>query len=113
MTWPRTCRRKKAVFGRSGLEAATAQGDFFTIHNRRYAVLAPLLLLISGCPTASTLAKAPTISAPDQHKASISFTDVTHEAGLRFQHTNGAAGQFYYPETFGSGAAFIDYDRDG
>ena len=39
--------------------------------------------------------------------------DVTRDSGLAFRHVNGATGKFYYPETFGSGAAFIDYDRDG
>ncbi len=41
------------------------------------------------------------------------FTDVTQEAGVNFRQVNGAFGQFYYPEMFGSGAAFLDYDGDG
>jgi hypothetical protein len=41
------------------------------------------------------------------------FADVTTKAGLGFRHQNGAAGQKYYPEAFGSGVCVIDYDRDG
>jgi hypothetical protein len=43
----------------------------------------------------------------------VRFTDVTKAAGIRFRHTNGAAGQKLLPETMGSGAAFLDYDNDG
>src|SRR5215216_4276525 len=44
---------------------------------------------------------------------SITFTDVTAAAGIRFRHTNGAFGRKYLPETMGSGAAFLDVDADG
>jgi hypothetical protein len=43
----------------------------------------------------------------------LTFTDVTASAGLRFQHVNGADGRKLLPETLGSGAAFLDVDRDG
>ena len=43
----------------------------------------------------------------------IAFTDVGRESGIDFEHHNGFAGNYYYFETFGSGAAFIDYDGDG
>ena len=43
----------------------------------------------------------------------IRFTDVTDTAGIRFTHTNGAAGEFHLPETLGAGGAFLDYDSDG
>ena len=43
----------------------------------------------------------------------ITFTDVTASAGIRFQHSNGAFGKKYLPETMGSGAAFFDADGDG
>ncbi len=46
--------------------------------------------------------------------ASWTFTDVTHEAGLgEFRHVNGARGDWWFPETMGSGAAFVDYNEDG
>ena len=41
------------------------------------------------------------------------YVDVTTQAGIDFVHTNGASGRFYYVETYGSGAAFVDYDSDG
>ena len=43
----------------------------------------------------------------------IQFVDVTQEAGIRWQHTDGRSGQKYFMETLGSGAAFFDYDADG
>ncbi|MFB3042333.1 MAG: hypothetical protein ACE1ZS_11125, partial [Candidatus Poribacteria bacterium] len=43
----------------------------------------------------------------------ITFVDVTSEAGIDFQHTNGANGKKYTVETIGSGAAFFDFDSDG
>ncbi len=44
---------------------------------------------------------------------SLPFTDITREAGIEFQHENGAAGEKLLPETMGSGCAFFDYDNDG
>ena len=43
----------------------------------------------------------------------VYFTDATAEAGIHFSHTNGARGDYHFPETLGSGGAFIDYDSDG
>ena len=34
-------------------------------------------------------------------------------AGIDFRHVNGASGRYYYVETYGSGAAFLDIDNDG
>jgi hypothetical protein len=44
---------------------------------------------------------------------SITFRDITAQAGLRFVHNNAAFGKKYLPETMGPGVAFIDYDNDG
>ncbi len=41
------------------------------------------------------------------------FVDATAEAGIRFQHNSGRAGQKWLPETMGSGVAFFDADSDG
>ena len=41
------------------------------------------------------------------------FTDVAQSSGIFFQHINGSTGRFYYPETYGSGVVFLDYDNDG
>jgi hypothetical protein len=43
----------------------------------------------------------------------FSFTDVTNQAGIRFQHNSGAYGGKLLPETLGPGCAFLDYDSDG
>ena len=43
----------------------------------------------------------------------VTFTDVTIEAGIRFVHKNGSVGQKLLPETMGGGVAVLDYDRDG
>ncbi len=41
------------------------------------------------------------------------LTDVTAQAGIHFEHANGAYGAKYLPETLGPGCAFLDYDNDG
>ena len=41
------------------------------------------------------------------------FTDVALQSGIDFQHVNGSTGRFYYPETYGPGVVFLDYDNDG
>jgi len=43
----------------------------------------------------------------------VTFRDVTAQAGIHFTHTNGAFGKKWLPETMGPGCAFIDYDNDG
>lgn len=44
----------------------------------------------------------------------IAFTDIAHEAGISvFAHKNAVEGDMYFPEPFGSGCAFIDYNDDG
>jgi hypothetical protein len=43
----------------------------------------------------------------------VTFTDVTDAAGIRFRHTSGRAGHLLLPETLGSGCAFLDYNNDG
>jgi enediyne biosynthesis protein E4 len=45
--------------------------------------------------------------------ATVQFRDVTRQAGIRFDHNNGAFGKKFLPETMGPGVAFIDYDNDG
>jgi hypothetical protein len=43
----------------------------------------------------------------------ITFRDITAQAGIHFTHNNAAFGKKYLPETMGPGCAFIDYDGDG
>ncbi len=51
--------------------------------------------------------ESPPASAP------VHYTEVSDAAGLDFVHYNGARGDYFYPETMGSGAAFFDFDNDG
>lgn len=47
-------------------------------------------------------------------RPSISFADITEEAGLGdFRHNRGEFGQAWAPEIVGAGGGFIDYDGDG
>ncbi|MCE2449966.1 MAG: hypothetical protein J4F35_16815 [Candidatus Latescibacteria bacterium] len=50
---------------------------------------------------------------PTDSKTGPAFVEVAQEAGIEFHHQNGASGRYYYVETYGSGAAFLDYDNDG
>jgi hypothetical protein len=73
-------------------------------------------LLTAGCRSGSRNGRAgvavhPLETAPEA--ASIRFTDVTRQAGIRFRHTSGRSGRLYFPETTGSGCALLDYDNDG
>jgi hypothetical protein len=43
----------------------------------------------------------------------VTFRDITAQAGIRFTHNNAAFGKKWLPETMGPGCAFIDYDNDG
>ena len=43
----------------------------------------------------------------------VHFVDAATSAGIGFRHYNGATGHYYYVETYGSGAGFLDYDNDG
>ena len=42
----------------------------------------------------------------------LRFTEIAAEAGIDFEHSNGAFGEKWMPETLGGGAAFLDYDGD-
>jgi hypothetical protein len=41
------------------------------------------------------------------------FRDAAPETGLRFEHRNGASGDFLMPEIMGAGVALADFDGDG
>ena len=55
----------------------------------------------------------PPSDTADHSCALIQMVDVTRTAGLDFKHYNGFSGEYYYVETFGAGAAFLDVDGDG
>jgi len=60
-----------------------------------------------------TLGFGVTAIAASASGASVAFTDVTTQAGIRFVHNSGAFGRKYLPETMGSGAVWFDADGDG
>jgi tetratricopeptide (TPR) repeat protein len=62
-----------------------------------------------GADSPGPAAPGPTAPAADWGR----FTEVTDQAGLRFVHTSGAAGNYYMPEIMGAGLCFLDYDGDG
>ena len=59
------------------------------------------------------------VSVPVQPEAvdvpipTLSFVDITQDAGIDFVHENGARGEKLLPETMGGGVAFFDADQDG
>jgi hypothetical protein len=53
------------------------------------------------------------LSASDTSAGSVTFSDVTASAGIKFVHNSGRAGKKFLPETLGSGAAFLDANGDG
>ena len=53
------------------------------------------------------------VVSPKGRAQTITFRDITAQAGIRFTHKNGAFGKKWLPETMGPGCAFIDYDNDG
>jgi hypothetical protein len=64
-------------------------------------------------PSGPDVKVEPPSERPRVQVPSVHFTDVTHRAGINFQHTNGAFGKKLLPETMGSGVVVIDYDGDG
>jgi hypothetical protein len=89
----------------------------------RIAALVGLALFLRGLAGCGPAAPKPTVAAPvapvrpAEVKAEtlpdVKFFDITHDAGIRFKHDNGALGEKLLPETMGAGVAFLDYDNDG
>jgi hypothetical protein len=76
--------------------------------------LRPLLLLLilwisAGC---NTPRPAPTAVPPKPDSQPL-FEDVAQKAGVRFTHSAGAEGRFYFIESTPAGCAMFDYDNDG
>ena len=62
-------------------------------------------------PLALALAVPAAVSAADTSEPTM--REVSQAWGLVHRHHRGASGQFYMPETMGSGVAIFDYDGDG
>lgn len=63
--------------------------------------------------TESELSEVKVREAPKVTIPRVTFTDITHQAGVRFRHQNAASGDKLLPETMGGGCAFFDFDGDG
>ncbi len=68
---------------------------------------------MAGVASLAQLPGARALAAQAPSSPGFRFTDVTHPAGIQFQHNSGAFGGKFLPETLGSGCAFLDYDGDG
>jgi hypothetical protein len=53
------------------------------------------------------------VTTPAAPTPTVTFTDATVRAGVKFTHTSGAFGRKYLPETLGSGCVVFDLDGDG
>ena len=71
---------------------------------RLSAVLLPCALALGACASPPL---------PESADLPVIFTDVAAASGLDFVHVDGFSGEYYYVETFGSGAAFVDVNGDG
>ena len=87
-----------------------ARGDNTFTRWRLACLILPWLLFVPGC---SGRTGGPPTSGPVADAPAVTFADITAKAGLHFQHSNGAVGKKWLPETMGSGCAFLDYDNDG
>jgi hypothetical protein len=75
------------------------------------AVAVTLWVRRSSNPPAAPLpvrSGPPSVFPPD-----VAFIDITRQAGIAFEHENGADGQKLLPETMGGGVAFFDFNNDG
>jgi hypothetical protein len=69
--------------------------------------------LLPGCRSPSVGATAPIHPSTARSASSALFEDVAAQAGVRFTHSSGATGKFYFVENTPGGCAFLDYDNDG
>ena len=113
--------RSSTFFGDSRFkQEATFAGATFAqpFHPSAHFNVAPDLAAVTAPSIDLTKpkAKARSVPPPDTTDPScnpIQLVDITQAAGLDFEHYNGFSGEYYYVETFGSGAAFLDVDGDG
>jgi enediyne biosynthesis protein E4 len=68
-----------------------------------------LLICVPACrkSTPNSAGSKPSASTPEW------FEDVSGRVGLNFKHKSGATGDYFMPESIGSGGALFDFDNDG
>ncbi len=72
-------------------------------------------LVLHGCGETSSPQRAreePSRAAEAGVSRRTVFIEASGASGLEFTHVNGAAGEYYFPEIMGAGAALFDYDGD-
>jgi len=74
--------------------------------------LLAISLLFASCSGEKASSAESIEETPASPSASLTFTDITREAGIVFSHQSGAYGEFFMPEIMGGGAAFWDYNGD-
>ena len=67
------------------------------------AILQLMVFLAAGCQRGPGDAQTESAEA-----GKPVLVEVALESGIDFRHINGASGRYYYVETYGSGAAFLD-----
>jgi enediyne biosynthesis protein E4 len=77
-----------------------------------YPVIA-LAILLAACQGEKETTALPPTKAPASPMATIYFSNVAEQVGLKWRHDNGASPHKYFPETMSGGGAFFDFDSDG
>lgn len=80
------------------------------IHRRTWGAV--LLVLALAAATAFYFLRNAD-DTPPQASGDPWFVDVSDEVGLDFVHDAGPTGDYFMPQQVGSGAAFLDFDKDG
>ena len=101
--------KREATFAGATFARPFRPNAHFSVVPDLAAVTAPLIALKPKAAARPVPPPAPADPSCDP----IQLVDVTQAAGLDFEHYNGFSGEYYYVETFGSGAAFLDVDGDG
>lgn len=70
-----------------------------------------LLVFLTAC-SENQSSDNQAVEATQTTETKIQFTEISKEAGVNVKHESGAYGEFFMPETMGSGAGFIDYNGD-
>lgn len=80
-----------------------------------YTLLVALAIALLGCQRSPATAPAalPVVTDVALSPGPEWFEDVTEKLGINFVHESGARGEYFMPESIGSGAAVFDYDNDG
>lgn len=71
------------------------------------------LVFLAVCLLAGCRRDEPPAPTKTRADGSVWFQDVTTSSGIGFVHDSGAAGNYFMPESIGSGGALLDFDNDG